>query len=141
MTISRTTPSQQTGPKLIELCQGAPLRLVLMMTHYRRPADFTDTRLEEAKIILQRWMFACEPCPEPHFCPTEILECYCDDMNTAKAIAVMHRYRKEGKGKELFKAMKFLGFFGDPSSVHEVKTLPEQYENGFGETSVNKLEI
>lgn len=117
---------------VFELDAGATLRMCMFMTHYRRPADFDAKRVQEAKTILERWVMACEPCPEPHTCPLEVLECFMDDMNTAKVIAILHTYRKNGKGKELFCAMKFLGFFGGGCLIDDVRTLPDALESNFG---------
>lgn len=118
----------------IKLCEGAVARLVMMQTHHQKPINFSKSAMEQAKKILEAWFKACEPTIEP-FCPVEILECYCDNMNTAKAIAIMHSYRKNKQGKELFRAMKFLGFFGDIPHIHEVKTLPD--DPSFGPETVS----
>lgn len=106
-----------------ELHGGALLRLCMLMTHYRSPLDFSEARQKEAKTILERWLKACELSSDGP--PVELLECYCDDMNTARMIALLHIYRKND-GKKLFASMKFLGFFdhgGDFPS--EWKTLPD----------------
>ena len=134
-----TTPSEQTGQsptKEFKFIEGAVLRLAMLMTFYRSPIDFTDKRLKEAEIILGRWGKACIPCND--LPPVELLEALCDDLNTPKMIALMHKYRKED-GKRLFASLNYLGFFNEgvcfPS---EIKTLPDNIPASFGPDCISK---
>ena len=113
----------------MRLSQGAVLRLAMLMTHYRQPLDFSPKRIEEAETILTRWLKVCVPCDKE--ASIEFVVTLSNDLNTLDAIALMHRYRKENKGEELFAAMKFLGFFGDECYISEVKTLPEDQAQDF----------
>lgn len=110
--------------KVFELIDGAALRFTLFSTHYKRPIDFNAAKLNESKTVLTRWLNACEFSDATP--PVEFLETFSDDMNVAKGIALMHKYRKEGEGKKLFACLRYLGFFKDDCfGIPEVKTLPE----------------
>ncbi|MDX2265468.1 MAG: hypothetical protein NW215_10910 [Hyphomicrobiales bacterium] len=111
-----------------ELASGAPLRLFMLMTHYRSPADFTETRMKESMKILRRWMDAAIPCDDGP--DVKFLECLMDDLNTPRAIALMHQWRKDD-GRKLFAAMRFLGLFGGTCLPDDWRTVPrDQQING-----------
>jgi cysteinyl-tRNA synthetase len=101
--------------KIFKCTSGAALRLVTLMTHYRKPMDFTNNAILEAERILNRWLKVAEPCLDGP--PIEVSEALMDDLNTPKAIAAMHAYRNKGEGKKLFAAMRFLGLFDGTISL------------------------
>lgn len=70
---------------------GMALRLLFLMTHYRKPLDFTHDKLEEARKTLAKWHTRAERGENTHP-PVELLLALEDDLNTPKAIAVMHGY-------------------------------------------------
>ena len=76
------------------------------MTHYRQPLNFTQQKVSEANNIFAKWMKAAIPNSDAP--PKDFLEALCNDLNTPKAIALMHTYAKND-GKKLFASMKFLG--------------------------------
>jgi cysteinyl-tRNA synthetase len=61
--------------------------------------------------------------------PVDFLEALCDDMNTPRAISLMHGYYARREGEKLYAAMLFLGLI--PGSAQksirdlEVKTEPQ----------------
>ncbi|WP_249690128.1 cysteine--tRNA ligase [Stappia sp. WLB 29] len=99
---------------------GMAIRLVLLMTQYRQPLDFTEKALEEAEGLLQRWdelinRAGIQPAAEA--LPREALvEALCDDLNTPRAIAALHGFAREARGGDtaaaqaLADALGFLGF-------------------------------
>lgn len=107
------------------------VRMAFLMTHYRSPMDLgtasnaSYAKIEEARKVLRRFAMACEPTFDGP--PLEILEAVVDDLNTPKAIAIMHRYRKNKQGKKLFAALRFLGFFGGTCLPDTIKTLPDNH--------------
>jgi hypothetical protein len=112
------------GLMLVADDRGMCFRMINLMTHYRQPLNFSEARMAEAKKILSRWLAVVEPCLDGP--PVEILEPLCNDLNGPAAIAAMHVMRKNGDGKKLFAAMRFLGFFdGQHGQLpDEWKTLP-----------------
>ncbi|WP_114287088.1 cysteine--tRNA ligase [Candidatus Halocynthiibacter alkanivorans] len=105
------------------LDQGVPgevIRFVFLQTHYGKPMDWTDEKAKHAEATLRKWkglVAGIEPAPSP---APELLAAIADDLNTAGAIAVMHRQAKDGAGAALRASLDFLGF--DPSVAVEPVT-------------------
>ena len=70
------------------------LRLMMLMTHYKQPLDFTESKMQQAKSMLDRfyraldivWMYDVEITP-----PAIVLETLMNDINTPDAISLMHK--------------------------------------------------
>ncbi|MGC9420113.1 MAG: cysteine--tRNA ligase [Rhodovulum sp.] len=96
--------------------QGIPgevIRFVFLSTHYRKPMDWTAEKAREAKLVLQRWrglVADIEPAPSP---APEIAAALCDDLNTAGAMAVLHRLAADGEASALKASAGLLGLLGD----------------------------
>ncbi|MGU3537166.1 cysteine--tRNA ligase [Methylobacterium sp. A54F] len=70
---------------------GEVVRLAMLRTHYRQPIDWTVRGLEEAARTLDRWyrqIGEAAPATEP---PATVMEPLLDDLNTAAALAELHR--------------------------------------------------
>ena len=76
---------------------GEVLRLAMLMTHYREPIDFSVARLEEAAAALAQFAtFADKDAEEePTF---EFKEALADDLNSPKAMAILHAQLKQARG-------------------------------------------
>ncbi|NDF11849.1 MAG: cysteine--tRNA ligase [Proteobacteria bacterium] len=85
--------------------KGEVIRYVLLATHYRKPLDFSDKGLEDAKKVLDKFYRATEGV-KPGKLPEGFVEALADDMNTLEAIAILHRAKPE----ELKAAGQFMGF-------------------------------
>jgi cysteinyl-tRNA synthetase len=102
------------------LDQGIPgevIRFVLLMTHYRKPMDWTETKRAEAGATLRDWMEMTahlEPSSEASFAPADaLLEALADDLNTHLALSYLR-----GLGanpQELLDNARWLGFLDDAS--------------------------
>ncbi|GGE97609.1 cysteine--tRNA ligase [Stappia taiwanensis] len=97
---------------------GAAIRLALLMTHYRQPLDFTEKSLSEAEGLLQKWDGLLSSLPADQAdtkVPDALVEALCDDLNTPRAIAVLHGLAREARGGEvqakaaLAASLNFLG--------------------------------
>jgi cysteinyl-tRNA synthetase len=104
------------SPGEIIVDTGGAIRLALLMSHYRSPLDLGRAdngryeKVEMARRVLRRFALACEPCDDP--VPQEIIDALNEDLNTPKAIAILHGYRKRREGRKLYASLHFLGFFG-----------------------------
>lgn len=86
---------------------GEVIRFVLLRTHYRQPLDWTDTIVEEAKTVLDKWFRRTENITiDTPTLPLSIQETLCDDLNFPAAIAQMHHL----SDTELAHSLAFLGF-------------------------------
>ena len=74
-----------------ELVPGEAVRLWILTAHYRAPLDFTQDALRRAKRILDRFYLALEKAPPAAGEPEPaLLEALADDLNTPRALAVLH---------------------------------------------------
>jgi cysteinyl-tRNA synthetase len=73
---------------LLTKAPGEALRLNMLSTHYRQPLDWTEEGVSQARKILDRWYRAAGDA-EPTTCEA-VVDALEDDMNTPKAIAVLH---------------------------------------------------
>lgn len=92
---------------------GEVIRFVFLSTHYRKPMDWTRTKAQEAEATLRKFYAlaakgagdsAAETAPDP-----AVVGALADDLNTALAIAELHRLAGEGKDATLRASLRFLG--------------------------------
>ena len=76
------------------LDQGVPgevIRFVMLMTHYRKPMDWTEKKRAEAEATLRKWRsLANSAGPGGEMAPG-VLEALADDLNTSAALTALHR--------------------------------------------------
>ncbi len=84
---------------ILKLYDGSTLRLLLLMTHYRQPLDFSVDKMNEAKAILDRFyqitrLTGCDDCASipPH---QDIIAALEDDLNTPLALSILHQMASE----------------------------------------------
>jgi cysteinyl-tRNA synthetase len=83
---------------------GEVLRLAMLMTHYREPIDFSQRRLEEAEVLLERWVRAAKtPVEQAAIGDPETVSrvgfdgaiaALADDLNTPAVIPIMQALSK-----------------------------------------------
>ena len=83
-------------PEALERASSEAIRLHLLMTHYRQPADFSEESLAEADQTLDRAYRALEKAqkdvglPYAHEPDRELVAALLDDLNTPLAITRLH---------------------------------------------------
>ncbi|WP_112875301.1 cysteine--tRNA ligase [Paracoccus endophyticus] len=80
------------------LDQGIPgevIRYVFLMTHYRKPMDWTAEKVREAEATLREWHTFVEHCTTSSEPDSEFLAALADDLNTSAAISRLHVMLKE----------------------------------------------
>ncbi len=70
---------------------GEVARLAMLRTHYRQPIDWTLRGLEEAARTLERWYGIVGDAAPAEAVPVSVLDPLTDDLNTAAALAELHR--------------------------------------------------
>ncbi|MGB3042986.1 MAG: cysteine--tRNA ligase [Xanthobacteraceae bacterium] len=116
--MSKSLGNFLTIRQLLERWPGDVLRFQMLMTHYRQPIDWTDTRaltasneLEEWAHVLRSWYTF-----KNDLTAHSVLEALSDDLNTPAAIAALRDlFAKAKKGgieqiMEFAAGCKFLGF-------------------------------
>lgn len=112
---------------------GEVLRLAMLKTHYRQPIDWTVKALEEAAGTLDSWVVALREAQWVNIIkddgtldstgahpPAELVEALADDLNTAKAFAVLSGLAKRARhdadeAEKLAQSVAFLGIFKQPT--------------------------
>ncbi|UWR23784.1 cysteine--tRNA ligase [Sulfitobacter sp. S190] len=90
---------------------GEVIRFVMLSTHYRKPMDWTDKKRDEAERVLRKWyaLAATEEAAAPDDLLVGLLG---DDLNTAGAIAHLHKLAGAGQAGALRGALALLGLMG-----------------------------
>ncbi|MDR7038281.1 cysteinyl-tRNA synthetase [Methylobacterium sp. BE186] len=70
---------------------GDVVRLAMLKTHYRQPIDWTLRGLDDASRMLERWYGHVGDAAPSADAPESVLEPLLDDLNTAAALAEIHR--------------------------------------------------
>jgi len=90
--MSKSLGNFYTVHDLLRDFPGEAIRLVLMQTHYRQPIDFTRNGIADARRTLDKWQRAADSVMvQEDDIPETVIAALCDDMNTPKAIAELHR--------------------------------------------------
>lgn len=117
-----------TNPFVPKVCiideramRGMAVRLDMLMTHYRKPKDFQTENLNSSARILRRWYARMELTLAPP--PVAFVEAMCDDLNTPKAIALLHVYARDNP-QALYAGMAMLGLIPD-----HLTTLPDELKS------------
>ena len=76
---------------------GAVLRFTMLRTHYRQPIDWTLRGLEENEKALQRFAALAPASPAQAAPSPELIAALADDLNTAAALAHLHRLAQEAR--------------------------------------------
>ncbi|MDG1708843.1 MAG: cysteine--tRNA ligase, partial [Emcibacteraceae bacterium] len=89
--------------------QGEAIRLALLSSHYRQPADFSRKGIKQAKIQLKKWYQLTEGVVAGK--PSKlIIDALRDDLNTPKAIMELNQLAKDdSKNSELKASAQLLG--------------------------------
>ena len=104
---------------------GEVLRLNMLRAHYRAPFDWTRKGLEESRTVLDRLYRAVGEAEPAEAVDEEVLSALCDDLNTPKAIAALHRLAREGRAAELKAAANLLGLLSMTESQWLEATAPK----------------
>jgi cysteinyl-tRNA synthetase len=73
---------------------GEVIRLVMLLTHYRQPLNWTANALRESQRTLDHW-YELTVDTAPGILCADVIGALADDLNTPKAIASLHELRTE----------------------------------------------
>ena len=128
---------------------GEVIRLALLSTHYRHPLDWTADGLAQARANLDRLYTALrnagveDGAADDNVDP-EVEAALCDDLNTPKALAVLHRLAGDlnRAGDEAAKARAGAALRGSGALLGLLQADPEMWFRGAGqEGGMNDAEI
>lgn len=98
------------------LDQGIPgevIRFVFLQTHYRKPMDWTEKKAKEAEATLRKWRALTAGIEPAANAAAAVLDALADDLNTAGAIAEMHKLAATGDGPGLLASARLMGLLSD----------------------------
>ena len=110
------------------LDQGVPgevIRFVMLSTHYRKPMDWTELKRGDAEKTLRKW-YAQTAGIDASDIPTGVIAALSDDLNTAGALAEMHKLFQAGDLSGLKAALGFMGLLGQSVPDWAVAEHPDQ---------------
>ena len=101
--MSKSEGNFVTVNQLKQKYQGEVIRLAMISTHYRQPLNWTENNLIECKKTLDKWY---QLISENNFSfdnekiSSEVINALEDDLNTPKAISVLHQLYKDCKSND-----------------------------------------
>ena len=103
---------------------GQAIRFVLLSAYYRKPLDWTETKLREAMIVLDKWGRLVQELDaygvgdaKPAELDSEFVAALCDDLDTPKAFARMHELYASGDAEGLQSTITFMGLATEPRHI------------------------
>ena len=123
--MSKSEGNFVTVNQLKQKYQGEVIRLAMISTHYRQPLNWTENNLIECKKTLDKWY---QLISENNFSfdnekiSNEVINALEDDLNTPKAISVLHKLYKDCKSNDrntvetFLSSANFLGILMHTSS-------------------------
>ena len=123
--MSKSEGNFVTVNQLKQKYQGEVIRLAMISTHYRQPLNWTENNLTECKKTLDKWY---QLISENNFSfdnekiSSEVINALEDDLNTPKAISVLHQLYKDCKSNDrntvetFLSSANFLGILMHTSS-------------------------
>ncbi len=121
--------------------QGEVIRFVMFSTHYRKPMDWTEKKRAEAEKTLRKW-YSFAVSADVEAADEALVDLIADDLNTAGAIAHIHKLFSEGKADKLRWALQFLGLMGAdvPDWSKEADVDLSTYEALLGDARIAAME-
>ena len=119
---------------------GEVIRLALLSTHYRHPLDWTADGIEKARLSTDKFYTALrkagveDGAADDNVDP-EVEAALCDDLNTPKALAVLHRLAGDlnRAGDEPAKARACAALRGSGALLGLLQADPEAWFRGAGQ--------
>lgn len=104
---------------LLKEAPGESMRLALLASHYRQPFDWTQRGVDEATKMLSHFYDVIAEAGDDGKIDPEFLDALCDDLNTSKALTLMHGMAKAGRGADLKASAKLLGLLQDADTFFD----------------------
>ena len=88
---------------------GEVIRFVFLSTHYAKPMDWTERKAEDAAKTLRKWRALTAGVEPTATAAPEVIAALCDDVNTAGAIATLHKLAGAGDAADLLASARLMG--------------------------------
>lgn len=87
---------------------GEVIRMVFLQTHYRKPMDWTEAKAKTAMDTLRKWRKLTDGVQAGEVSPA-VLDAVASDLNSAGAVAELHKLAGSGDAAGLLASAQFLG--------------------------------
>jgi len=91
---------------------GEVIRFVFLSTHYRKPMDWSERKRRDAEATLRRWYGQAIEGRDGAEPDSTVVNALANDLNTAGAIAELHRLSRTKRHDDLRASLRFLGLMG-----------------------------
>ncbi|MGX6959973.1 MAG: cysteine--tRNA ligase [Rickettsia endosymbiont of Pentastiridius leporinus] len=123
---------------------GEVVRLFLLSSHYRRPLDYNEKAIEDAKKTLDYWYRALQGTKTQRLdtLPENFLEALFDDMNTPLAVRIINDYAKEVFTSQTLEEKQFnaAALLACANFIGLLEKTPHEWFNsGIDESYINDL--
>ncbi|MFA3915440.1 cysteine--tRNA ligase [Ruegeria hyattellae] len=95
---------------------GEVIRFVFLQTHYRKPMDWTEKKAREAEGTLRKWRALTAGIEPAASAAPAVIAALADDLNTAGALAELHRLAATGEAAGLLASAQLLGLLTEELS-------------------------
>ncbi len=98
------------------LDQGIPgevIRFVFLQTHYRKPMDWTEKKAQDATATLRKWRALTAGVEPAANAAGAVIEALSDDLNTAGAVAELHKLAAAGDAATLLASANLMGLLSN----------------------------
>jgi len=139
--MSKSLGNFYTVNELLNEFSGNAIRLVLLSTHYRKPLDFTKSKLVEAEHLINKLSDFINKNKNKNDKQDENIDEFkntlYDDLNTPLAISIIWKYQKEKQINKLLKSIELLGF---DIKISEKNEIPQEIKELAEKRKQAKLE-
>ncbi len=88
---------------------GEVIRFVFLQTHYRKPMDWTAKKASDAEATLRKWRALTAGIEPAALAAAAVQDAIGDDLNTAGALAELHKLANAGDAATLLASARLLG--------------------------------
>jgi cysteinyl-tRNA synthetase len=88
---------------------GEVIRFVFLATHYRKPMDWTEKKAVEAEATLRKWRALTAGLEPAASAAPAVVAAVADDLNTAGALAELHKMAGAGAAADLLASAQLIG--------------------------------
>jgi cysteinyl-tRNA synthetase len=117
---------------------GDVIRFVMLSTHYRKPMDWTEDKARDAKETLWKWRKLTDGAERQRRPHLEVVEALSDDLNTPKAMAILHaKFREASTQEDANQFLATLGLLGIGEDWRDGVRV--SVETAFGKTVIKDI--
>ncbi|WP_299364577.1 cysteine--tRNA ligase [uncultured Paracoccus sp.] len=110
---------------------GAVIRYVFLMTHYRKPMDWTADKVREGRRTLADYAAQTRTVAPADQIAPGLIEALADDLNTSEYLRLLKEFSKTGRYRDLKAGLEFIGLSRTDtgSAILDEPDMPDDVRN------------